>query len=533
MFFATLLRQLAPEHEIVVFERNRPDNTFGFGVVFSDATLSNLGDADPVLTERLGEQGQSWEQIEVRAKGEVLRCGGNGMAAIARRQLLDLLYRRAAEVGVVLRFQKNIVQLSDLQGFDLVVGSDGANSMVRNVLSKSFGPAIHQASAKFIWFGTTYRFRGLTFLFENSPYGVFAVHGYPIDENTGTFIVETDEETWAAAGMDRFDVAQPPGPSDIGSKEYLESLFSQQIEGCNLLVNNSRWASFRTVRNRAWHSGNVVLLGDSAHTAHFSVGSGTKMAMEDGAALAFALSRPGMELEEALDQYEKQRRPSVEGIQGSAAPSLSWWENFGSYYRVMEPAQFAYHFFTRAISGDRVRRRDAEFVNEVARWWERKHGADPLHSPMELSGELSGMTAVSRLVLVREISAGLAEAEFLTEQGRQTLLLESSESPASRSNDVALISIPSSFSGYESARGQLDQVLRRKPALVGISGGTVLERALLSERARLSANVPSLVIEDELDIDAALTTVLSGRADFVGGRKGPAFTEASQWPTEP
>lgn len=511
VFFAVMLRQLAPGHEVVVFERNRSDNTFGFGVVFSDATLSNLGEADPILRERLGLSGMTWEAIEVRLKGETLRCGGNGMAAIARKRLLSLLYQRAEEVGVKLVFQRDMVNLSDLGDFDLVVGSDGANSLLRSALAAAFEPNIDMASAKFIWFGTTYRFDGLTFLFEKSPDGVFAVHGYPIDEQTGTFIVETDEKTWLSAGMDRFDVSQPSGESDIFSKSYLESLFSEQIGGERLLGNNSRWANFRTVRNKSWHSERFVLLGDSAHTAHFSVGSGTKMAMEDAAVLAESLTLPGAGLEEALARYEMVRRPSVEGIQASAGPSLAWWENFGKYYSELEPAQFVYHFLTRAISGERVTRRDPDFVRSVMQWWGGKFGAHPLRSPFDLSGQqVSG-----RMVGVRETAVGLFEAVFATAGGPLALPLRSDSYPR-KETGPALLEIPALSDGYNLARKRLDLFRKTRPSLLAIRGGTQLQRVMLSEEARLGGAIPTMVISEVFDRDAALTSVLSGRCDFVG-----------------
>ena len=512
LFFATLMKRMATKHEVVVFERNRAEDTFGFGVVFSDATLSNLGAADRVLRERLYQRGQMWEQIELRLKGTVLRCGGNGMAAIARKALLNLLYRRAEEMGVDLRFDTSIRDLSQLDDFDLVVGSDGANSLVRRTFADSFAPVIETATAKFIWFGTTYRFEGLTFLFQESPYGVFAVHGYPIDESTGTFIVETDEQTWLAAGMDRFDPSQPPGVSDMYSKEYLESIFSDQINCGKLLVNNSRWANFRTISNRSWHWGKYVLIGDSAHTAHFSVGSGTKMAMEDATVLAACLTRSSDSLEEALDRYENERRPSVEGIQRSAGPSLSWWENFGMYYAAMEPQQFAYHFLTRAISGKRVARRDPWFTDDVLSWWVNKFGAEPLDSPFELPG----VTVSSRIIGIRESSFKSSEALFMTATGPSVLALHAGLSPTRSGPFAPLLDIPSSAGGFGSAKARLEELLPHKPLLVAIRGGTSLERTLLAEKCRLEASVPTMTVEERFEKDSALEAVLSGRTDFVG-----------------
>jgi len=512
VFFATLLRQLSPADEVVVFERNRIDDTFGFGVVFSDATLSNLGAADPVLRDRLGRYGQTWDKIEVRLKGETFSCGGNGMAAIARKELLRILYERAAEVGVDLRFETAIANLGQLADFDLIVGSDGANSLLRNQMINFFSPSIERAAAKFIWFGTTYQFKGLTFLFKESKDGVFAVHGYPIDNGTGTFIVETDESTWLRAGMDSFDVSQPPGPSDTYSKEYLQSLFADQINGAELLVNNSRWANFRTIRNRSWHDERFVLLGDSAHTAHFSVGSGTKMAMEDAAALAGCLAKRDKSLGQALADYENIRRPSVDAIQGAAEPSLSWWEHFGSYYYSLEPQQFVFHFLTRAISAMQVQRRDRDFVEKALQWWKTKRGANPL----EADFDLDDFRASSRIVGIRQDIRGGTFAMFATSEGFRQLELLEVPPPKELYPFGGLVNISEPGDGFASARARLGEILQARPTMVAIRGGTPVERTLLAEECRMAGSVPSMMIEGVFDEDRSITAILSGRADFIG-----------------
>ncbi|MFC7656582.1 FAD-dependent monooxygenase [Pseudonocardia benzenivorans] len=355
LFFATLIKRADPSVEVTVFERNRADDTFGFGVVFSDRTLAGIHDADPVLREALTEHGRHWDDIEVRLKGERIRCGGNGMAAIVRRTLLALMQARARDVGAGLRFATEVT-LDDLADYDLVVAADGAGSRIREQLDADLGVKVETATAKFIWFGTDYLFDGLTFVHERSPDGVFAVHGYPISDEVSTFIVETDEESWRRAGLDEFDLTRPPGESDLISKEYLEKLFADQIDGKRLLVNNSRWGNFRTRRTRRWHTlapRPVAFLGDAVHTAHFSVGSGTKMAMEDAVALSAALTAQPGRLEAALVAYEEAAQPSVRRIQDSARPSLAWWEHFGRYHEAFEPWQFAYHFLSRSITHSR------------------------------------------------------------------------------------------------------------------------------------------------------------------------------------
>ncbi len=371
--FATLIRRADPSADVTVFERNRADDTFGFGVVFSDRTLAGIHEADPVLREALATHGRHWDEIEVRLKGERIRCGGNGMAAIVRRTLLTLLQDRAREVGAQLRFSTETT-LDDVAGYDLVVAADGTGSTIREQCERDagggLGVTIETATAKFIWFGTDYLFDGLTFVHERGPDGVFAVHGYPISDEVSTFIVETDEASWRRAGLDEFDLTQPPGVSDTVSKEYLEKLFADQIDGRQLLVNNSRWGNFRTRRSQHWHdlrrgrvgAPPVVFLGDAVHTAHFSVGSGTKMAMEDAIELARALAGKPADLPAALAAYEAAAQPSVRKIQDAARPSLAWWEHFGRYHDAFAPWQFAYHFLSRSITDARLARRDSGFV---------------------------------------------------------------------------------------------------------------------------------------------------------------------------
>ncbi|SFN49705.1 anthraniloyl-CoA monooxygenase [Streptomyces sp. cf124] len=488
LFFAALIKQADPSVEVTVFERNRPEDTFGFGVVFSDATLAAIHEADPVLRTALADHGRHWDDIEVRLKGQRVRCGGNGMAAITRKTLLQLLHRRAEEVGVDLRFSEEVPTDAEwLADYDLVVAADGANSRFRDRLADVLVPEVEVATAKFIWFGTDYLFDGLTFVHEHGPHGTFAVHGYPISDEVSTFIVETDEESWRRAGLDEFDTAQPPGPSDEKTRHYLEKLFAEQIDGHQLLVNNSRWGNFRTRRTHRWHSGNVVLLGDAAHTAHFSVGSGTKMAMEDAVALADTLLAHRDDLPAALEAYEAARRPSVEKIQGAARPSLSWWENFGRYHDAFRPTQFAFHFISRSIGKERIARRDAEFVDTVVRDWRVTHeGSAPLDTPfMDFDGR-------------RPTPAQLTE---LRAEGSRCLWLTAPDVEAE---------LPSLYERLAAALS--DDV---PPDLVAVQDGTPLTRSLLAEQARLVYGVPALIVEDAMDDDRAETLLLSGRADLV------------------
>ncbi|MGN9837294.1 FAD-dependent monooxygenase [Nonomuraea sp. H19] len=475
LFLATLIKHARTEHEVVVFERNQADDTFGFGVVFSDRTLDGIHEADPVLRHALAEHGRHWEEIEVRVKGERIRCGGNGMAAISRQTLLALLRDRARDAGADVRFGTE-VELADLDGFDLVVACDGANSRIRQRFEEVFEPSVETATAKFIWLGTDYQFDGLTFVHERGPHGVFAVHGYPISDKVSTFIVETDEASWRAAGLDEFDTGRPPGASDLKSRDYLQELFGEQLDGHRLLVNNSRWGNFRTRRARRWRHGRVVLLGDAAHTAHFSVGSGTKMAMEDAIALSDAIEAHPGDLNAALAAYEATARPAVDRIQDAARPSLSWWEHFATYHDAFEPWQFAFHFMSRSITAGRLRRRAPEFVAAALEEWQVRHGAPPLRSPLR----------VGEHMLPGRVLAG-GPPEWATPVA----------APMDERDVAAVVAaIPPSHA-------------------VAVHGGTPLTRTLVSEQVRLRSGLPTILVDDGLDEDAATTAILSGRADLV------------------
>jgi anthraniloyl-CoA monooxygenase len=495
LFFATLIRRADPSIEVALFERNRADDTFGFGVVFSDRTLAGIHEADPVLREALAKHGRHWDDIEIRLKGQRIRCGGNGMAAIVRRTLLGLMQARAAGVGAELRFSHEVT-LDELAGYDLVVAADGTGSKIRDQLDVDLGVRVETATAKFTWFGTDYLFDGLTFIHERSPDGVFAVHGYPISDDTSTFIVETDEASWRRAGLDEFDVTRPPGASDLISKAYLERLFAEQIDGKRLLTNNSRWGNFRTRRTRRWHTlvpRPVALLGDAVHTAHFSVGSGTKMAMEDAVALAAALAAHPDDLPAALAEYEQDAQPSVRRIQDSARPSLAWWEHFGRYHDFFPPWQFAYHFLSRSITDARLARRAPEFVAASHHAWLAAHGAEPLDTPFSAAG----WSTPGRLVRIVTDAAGTPTA-------------------VRGSGDLAIDAPLRAPDTEDELPAALARLAEPRATLVAVYGGTLLTRTLLCEQARMRHGLPALLVEPELDRDRAVTAVLSGRADLVG-----------------
>jgi 2-polyprenyl-6-methoxyphenol hydroxylase-like FAD-dependent oxidoreductase len=500
LFFSTLFKQTVPDADVVLFERNQATDAFGFGVVFSDATLNRINDADPVVRDGLRDHGTHWDDIEVWLKGERKSFAGNGMAAIYRKTLLQLMQDRAAEAGVDMRFGQYVPDLSQLADFDLIVGADGANSSTREQLGEGLGHTAETATAKFIWFGTSHKFKGMTFLHRKSEFGNFAVHGYPISDDLSTFIVETDEETWRKAGLDEFDVSQPPGPSDMKTQRFLEKLFAEDIAGEPLVANSSRWANFRTRRTLSWHRGNVVLLGDAVHTAHFSVGSGTKMAMEDAITLVREVAAHQDDLESAFTNYESERQPQVAKIQNQARGGLSWWEHFGRYYDSFAPTQFTFHFFSRSIDIDKIRLRDPELVASTEQDWLARHAHTPLETPLDAGSVRFGGRLLS-----------------LTHQGGHPALTGPGGSialtavPADADADTGLLlTAPATEEGLATAFAQLPA----QAAVVVIQGGNPFTRILLSEEARLGRGLTTAIVDDSGPA-SNLTLVLSGRTDAV------------------
>ena len=364
LFTALLLKKADPGRTIEVFERNRPDDTFGFGVVFSDATLDEVAEADPETHREIARRFYHWDDIHIHYRGELLRSTGHGFAGLSRRELLLLLHRRCREVGVSLRFEADVDDLDPYLDADLVIGGDGINSMVRERFADSFEPAVDVRPNRFVWLGTTRPFPAFTFYFREDEHGLWRVHAYQYRASgKSTFIVEATEETWRRAGMDT--------ATEEETVCFLSRLFEEELEGHPLIRNRSLWRQFPTIANARWSAGNVVLIGDAAHTAHFSVGSGTRLAMLDGIALAGAMARDTLSV--ALAAYEEERRRPVESLQRAAQASLQWFEDTERYFR-LEPVQFAFSLLTRSlrISHENLRERDPEFVDDVDRWVARK-----------------------------------------------------------------------------------------------------------------------------------------------------------------
>jgi anthraniloyl-CoA monooxygenase len=409
LLFGILATTTNPDHRVTVLERNAPDDTFGFGVVFSDETLATLSDADPDLFARIEAEFVHWPEIEIHHRGRILVSGGHGFAAISRVRLLQLLTERAAEVGVEVRFRSEVdaAELERLRrDHDLVVGSDGANSLVRTSRADRFGPTFERGVAKYIWLGTTRVFPRFTFAIEETDVGVVQAHCYPYSPTMSTFIVETTPETWRALGFEASAARyRRPGDNDAEAMAFAEDRFGAVLDGHPIVGNNSKWLDFVTVANERWHDGNLVLLGDAAHTAHFSVGSGTKLAMEDAIGLAGALAAYPRRLTDALEAYEADRRPAVASLQRAAHASREWFEGIRRYVD-LDPERFAFQLLTRSqrITYDNLRLRDEEFTRDIlARFWKatpsHRRPPDPETPPMFYPFEVGGLRLLNRVVV--------------------------------------------------------------------------------------------------------------------------------------
>ncbi len=396
LYCGLLIKKANPAHEITILERNPADITYGWGVVFSDRTLASFQRADYKTYEQIRDQFVIWDTINVRYRGETIRCGGHVIASISRKHLLNILQRRCSELGIILRFGCEINNLADLPEYDLLIAADGLNSVVRKNYPAYFKPNLKLGKARYIWLGAQKVLDAFTFIFRENKHGLFQVHAYPFSGTTATFIVECDEETWLNAGLDKADEAE--------SIAYCEQLFVDDLGGATLLSNNSKWISFPTLKTQHWHHQGAVLLGDSAHTAHFSIGSGTKLAMEDAIALASSIDQHS-DLEAALNEYELERKPVVEVFQRAAHESQTYFETIKRYLG-LDPMQFTFQLLTRSgrISYDNLRLRDAHFGDAVNRWY--MHKASGSHTivappPMFAPLRLRGLTLPNRVVLLQ------------------------------------------------------------------------------------------------------------------------------------
>ncbi|HEY2476736.1 MAG TPA: bifunctional salicylyl-CoA 5-hydroxylase/oxidoreductase [Candidatus Cybelea sp.] len=393
LYLGILLKTRFPTWPVRIFERNRPLDTFGWGVVFSDATLENLRAADEPTHREITQAFEHWDDIEIHFEGHTIRSGGHGFCGISRKRLLAILQRRAAELGTELNFESEIAEIEPLrEDCDLLVGSDGINSRVRQTYADVFMPSLQKGRCRFVWLGTTLPLDAFTFIFERTEHGWFTVHAYRFDEDCSTFIVECREETWLAHGLDAATTEQ--------TIAFCEQLFEPYLHGHRLMANSAHlrgrdWLNFTRVSNQRWACENVVLVGDAAHSAHFSVGSGTKLAMEDAIGLADALLTLDGSLSRALPQYEAARKIEVLKLQNAARNSTEWFENVARY-ATLPPEQFAYSLLTRSqrIGHENLRLRDTTYVGRIERWF----GGGPI-PPMFVPFQMRGLELRNRIVV--------------------------------------------------------------------------------------------------------------------------------------
>ncbi|GHC55014.1 salicylyl-CoA 5-hydroxylase [Streptomyces flavofungini] len=395
LYAAALLKRLDPDREVTVWERNAPDDTFGFGVVLSDETLGGIEHADPVVYAALQAEFVRWDDIDIVRGGTRHSSGGHGFAALGRRSLLAVLHERCRDLGVDLRFRTEAPPAAELAtAYDLVIAADGVHSLTREAHPEAFRPTLTSHRCRYIWLAADFAFDAFRFEIAETEHGVMQLHGYPYQAATATapgastVIVEMREEVWEAAGFADLDA-----PASV---ERCAKLFADALGGRALRSNNSSWLTFRTVVNAHWSHGNTVLLGDAAHTAHFSIGSGTKLAVEDALALAASLQEQP-DIPAALAAYETERRPVVESTQRAARASLQWFEELPTYLD-QPPRQFAFNLLTRSrrVTHDNLRLRDAHFTEAVERDFGCPPGTPPMFTPFRLRDlELRNRVVVS------------------------------------------------------------------------------------------------------------------------------------------
>jgi anthraniloyl-CoA monooxygenase len=428
LYFALLAKKANPGDEVVVVERNPPDATFGWGVVFSEETLGALRDADYETYTEIGESFARWNAIDIYYRDTLVRSRGHVFTGISRKVLLNILQRRCRSLGVRLEFEREVRDLGEFEGADLIVGADGINGLVRRTYGEFLKPQIVTHPTKYVWFGSDLPLDAFTFIFRRNDDGLFQVHAYPFDARTCTFIVECPEDAWRRAGLE--------SASEAESIAYCEALFQPELRGRRLMSNRSLWGNFLTLRQESWHHGKVVLIGDAAHTAHFSIGSGTKLAMEDSIALVDALRRH-QDLGAALNDYEIERQPVVERFQEAALESSSYFEHV-SRYADFDPRQFAFNLLTRSrrITYINLTQRDPDLVRTVDSWFAATAAGSPDGAvrlsppPMFAPFRIGELIIPNRVVLpsgpnleaAAQLGAGLVITEFVsvTEDGRIT-----------------------------------------------------------------------------------------------------------------
>ncbi len=463
LYAAILLRLSGPGHEVTVVERNPAGATFGFGVVLSDRTLGAFGQADPISHAAITAHQVTWDALETVHRGRRIRCGGHHYLGIGRKRLLDILQKRCEELGVRLRFETELPDAGALTGCDLVIAADGVNSSSRGL---QFGPRVERSRSRYIWLGAEHTPDAFTFLFHETEHGLFQAHLYPYDREMSTCIVQCREETWERAGLERL--------SEEESVAYCRELLRPYLGDVRFHSNRSLWSRFLTVQTDRWSHGNLVLIGDSAHSAHWSIGSGTKLAMEDAIALVGALDRHP-DIPDALAAYEAERRPAVEQVQRAGRISEQACENIDRVLH-LPPPLFAFHLMTRSERVDyaRLRRLDPGFIEQVDACF---GGRQPAHGHVVTAEDL---------LLVRPVGDPM-----LAYDGARSIW------PATKPVALALPEIDPGLAGALRDRGC---------SLIWV------DDPRLSERIRLEAGVATVV--PARDLDHANTLIAGARADL-------------------
>jgi len=396
LYSAILFKKALPHARIEIYERNRPDDTFGWGVVFSDKTMAGFRDADPPTHDAIVDSFYHWDDVDIHFRGERIRSGGHGFCGIARKRLLNVLQERAADLGVLQSFQHEVDGTLDFGDADLIVAADGVNSLQRARHADVFRPHIDVRKCRFIWLGTEQKFPAFTFAFENTEHGWFQIHAYQFSTELSTVIVETREETWKAHGLDRLDTEQ--------SIAFCEQLFGKYLGGHRLMSNarhlrGSAWLNFNRVLCERWHHGKLVLIGDAAHTAHFGIGSGTKLAMEDAMSLVANVAT-AQDVGAGLERYRAERNLEALKLQSAARNRMEWFENVARYTQLM-PQQFAYSLLTASqrIGHANLRLRDPRYIDSVEAELARSSGLEEPRPPMFLPLRLKSLELVNRVVV--------------------------------------------------------------------------------------------------------------------------------------
>lgn len=391
LYLGILMKRRDPGHEVWIRERNRPQETFGFGVVFSAATLGNLEEADPESLHEIRENFVWWDDIHTYMGGQMVVSTGHGFCGLSRVKLLEILSRRAKTLGCILDYESDVGEATDWGEADVIVAADGVNSRIRTVYAEQLQPTVDVRPCRFIWLGANLKLPAFTFIFRENEAGLFQVHAYPFDEQTSTFIIECTDEVWRKSGLDRMGEAE--------TLAYFQALFADHLHGAKLLTRAGGWRNFPNIHCARWHHQNMVILGDAAHTAHFSIGSGTKLAMEDAIALADALEGPG-DVPTRLAAYDTARRPDVEKLQKVARTSQAWFEHV-AWFMGQDPLSFSFNLLTRSrrIGYAELQKRDPALLAQVQAGFATACGVGETVPPAFTPFTVGGLRLPNRIVV--------------------------------------------------------------------------------------------------------------------------------------